>query len=154
VGILIFGINLGRGNVILVILVLVLGTVATLGFGMLLSQIFFYTSTGKGGANPILMFAHTFSNTFSGAIFPVEVLRDFAPWLYPISILLPQTHALSAARMILKGVSPSDPSVAADIIYLIVFAVIMIPVGYYLIRRGMDRIRKEGYAPSYVTIFD
>jgi ABC-type multidrug transport system permease subunit len=154
VGVLIFGINLGQGDIVSVILVLMLGLIATIGLGMLLSQVFFYTATGKGGPHPILMFANTFANTFSGVAFPIEVLRDFAPWLYPISILPPQTHALLAIGMILKGAGLLDHSVITNIVYLAVFAMVTMPVGHYLMRKGLDRIRKEGYAPSPITIFD
>jgi ABC-type multidrug transport system permease subunit len=152
-GALIFGINLGKGNAPLAILVLVLGMVSTFGLGMLLSQIFFYTSTGKGGPNAVLMLASTFANTFSGATFPVEVIIAYAPWLYPISAFLPQTHTLSVIRIILNGASLSDFSVLSHIIYLIIFAFITIPIGTYLFRKGLDHIRKEGYAPHELGIW-
>lgn len=147
VGVLVFSISLGSGNAALAVLVLILGLVATVGLGMLLSQVFFYTSTGKGGPNPILMFASTFATTFSGATFPVEVLLGFAPWLFPISTFLPQTHALSAIRMILAGASIFDNAVITDITYLIIFAAVTIPIGSYLTTKGLDRVRREGYAP-------
>jgi len=153
VGVLIFGVDLGAGNAALAVLVLLLGVVATQGLGMLFSLVFFYTATGKGGPNPILMFTHTFANTFSGATFPVEVLIAFAPWLFPISAFLPQTHALSAVRMILKGASILSPPVIIDLTYLAVFAAVAIPIGYYVIKKGLDRVRKEAYIPPTAGIW-
>jgi len=147
IGLAIFGMNLGSGNGALALLVLILGLAATVGLGMLLCLVFFYTATGKGGPSPILMFAYTFTNAFSGATFPIEVIIEFAPWLFLISAFLPQTHAISAIRMILNGSSLFDASVFADIAYLIVFSAITIPIGYYLIRRGLDKVRREGYVP-------
>lgn len=145
IGLLIFGMNFGRGNTVLAILVLLLGLAATVGLGMLLCLLFFYTATGKGGPSPIIMFATTFANTFSGATFPIEVIIAFAPWLFLISAILPQTHALSAIRLILNGSSLYD--VLGDIAYLVVFSVITIPIGAYLIKRGLDKVRREGYVP-------
>ena len=153
VGVLFFGISLGTGNVVLAILLLLLGVIATTGLGMLFSLFFLYTAWGKGRPNPVIMFAREFASTFSGAIFPVKVLIGYAPWLYPICAFLPQTHALSAVRMVLGGAGLLAPSIMPDIIYLAVFALITVPVGYFLINRGLDRVRKQGYALEGVWVY-
>ncbi|MGB9760135.1 MAG: ABC transporter permease [Thermoproteota archaeon] len=148
IGALFFGLNISLRitNVVLAALIFLLGLVATNGLGMLLSSFFFYTHKGKGAANPIIMLAHTFADTFSGATFPVEILAKYASWLYPISIFLPQTHTISIVRVVLAGQGLSNPSVLVSVFYLIVFSVVIIPVGYLIISRGIDRIRKDGYA--------
>ena len=153
-GVLFFGVSLGRGDAASVFAALALGTVATLGLGMLLSALFFYTSVGKVDPATILILATAVSNTFTGAVFPVEVLRYYAPWLYPFSLFLPQTHAIFAARMALNGVSLADPAVAPSVAYLIAVAAVTIPIGYRVIRRGLDRIRREGYTPSVAVMVD
>lgn len=150
IGVVFFGlnINLKIESIVLAILFILLGIAATTSLGMLLSLFFFYTRAGKSGANPFIMFAHTFADTFSGATFPVEVLAKYAPWLYPISVFLPQTHAISAVRLVLAGRCVSDPAILISVLYLITFTIIMVPIGYFLVSKGIDRIRKEGYAIS------
>jgi|GEM_PF-2216766 ABC-2 type transport system permease protein len=148
IGALFFGLNINLSvmSVMLAVLVFLLGLVATNGLGMLLSLFFFYTHKGKGAANPIIMFAHTFADTFSGATFPVEILAKYAPWLYPISIFLPQTHTISIIRIILAGQGLSNPSTLVSVFYLIVFSLVVVPIGYFVVNSGIDRVRKEGYA--------
>ena len=65
VGIFIFGVRIGEGNPLSALLILLLGTVSTIGMGMLLAQLFFYTDTAKGGGSPVIMFVHTFVNAFT-----------------------------------------------------------------------------------------
>jgi hypothetical protein len=56
--------------------------------------------------------------------------------------------------MALNGVSLADPAVAPSVAYLIAIAAVTIPVGYRVIRRGLDRIRREGYTPSVAVMVD
>lgn len=145
VGAVVFNLRLGPGNVPLALLILLLGAVSTVAVGMLLAQIFFYTYTGKGSSGPVVVFVQTFVNVFTGATFPIEALPAWLRW---ISIGLPQTHALRGARMALAGRPASDPVVAGDILFLVLFALVGLPVGVLLMRRGLDKMRREGYSPQ------
>jgi ABC-2 type transport system permease protein len=145
VGVVIFHLRPGPGNPLLALFVLLLGAVSTLALGMLLAQIFFYTYTGKGSSGPVVVFVQLFVNAFTGATFPIEVLP---PWLRWISVALPQTHALRAARLVLAGHPVSDALVAGDILFLFGFGLVGLPVGVLLMRKGLDKMRREGYSPQ------
>ncbi|MCI0387765.1 MAG: ABC transporter permease [Acidobacteria bacterium] len=150
VGITLFGVSLGKGNPLPALLFLLLGAISTIALGMLLAQIFFYTDTGKGGGGSVTVFAHTFVNAFTGATFPVEVLPGWLGW---VSVLLPQTHAIRSARLTLAGHPWTDSTVLGDLSYLVGFCLLVLPVGIWLIRRGLEKIRQEGYAPQTSVMF-
>jgi ABC-2 type transport system permease protein len=145
VGVALFGVRIGKGNPLPALLLLLLGAISTIALGMLLAQIFFYTDTGKGGGGAVMMFVHTFVNAFTGATFPVEVLPGWLGW---VSALLPQTHAIRSARLTLAGHPWTDSTVLGDIAYLLGFCLLILPIGVWLIRRGLEKIRQEGYAPQ------
>lgn len=145
VGVVIFNLRLGRGNPLVALFILLLGAVSTVAMGMLLAQIFFYTYTGKGSSGPVVVFVQTFVSVFTGATFPIEVLPVWLRW---VSVMLPQTHALRGARLTLAGRPVTDPMVAGDILFLLAFAVVMLPVGVFLMRKGLDKMRQEGYSPQ------
>jgi ABC-2 type transport system permease protein len=151
VGITLFGVRLGNGNPFPALLLLLLGAISTTAFGMLLTQIFFYSDTGKGGGGLVINFVITFVNTFTGATFPIEVLPGWLGW---VSVLLPQTHAIRSARLTLAGHSWTDSTILGDISYLVGFCLLVLPVGIWLIRRGLEKIRQEGYVPqTSVSLF-
>jgi ABC-type polysaccharide/polyol phosphate export permease len=145
VGVTLFGLRLGEGNPFPALLSLLLGAISTIALGMLLAQIFFYTDTGKGGGGSVIFFVHTFVNTFTGATFPVEVLPGWLSW---VSVLLPQTHAFRSARLTLAGHPWADSTVLGDISYMVGFCLLVLPVGIWLIHRGLEKIRQEGYVPQ------
>jgi ABC-2 type transport system permease protein len=154
VGVVIFRMHIGGGNPLSALLILVLGIASTIALGMLLAQVFFYTYTGKGSGGSVILFVQTVVNVFAGAAFPVEVLPWWLRW---ISTVLPQTHAIRGARLVLAGHSLTDQVVLGDLLYLVGFSVIVIPVGVLLMRKGLDRLRREGYSPQTrmmgVTVF-
>jgi ABC-2 type transport system permease protein len=145
VGIAVFKLRVGGGSPPAALFILLLGAVSTIAMGMLLAQIFFYTYTGKGSSGPVVVFVQTFVNVFTGATFPVEVLP---PWIRWLSVALPQTHALRGARLVLAGRPVTDPVVFADVLYLVAFGAVMLPVGVLLMRKGLDKMRREGYSPQ------
>jgi len=145
VGVLIFRIRIGNGNPALALLIIVLGAISAIAMGMFLAQVFFYTYTGKGSSGQVVIFVNTFVNVFTGATFPVEVLPSWLRW---ISSALPQTHAIRGVRLVLSGRPISDPVVLGDLLFLIAFSFIMIPLGVWLMRKGLDRMRREGYSPQ------
>ena len=76
----------------------------------------------------------------SGADFPVTVLPK---WLLPISMLIPLTYGLDAARGLLLKTN-TLLSVGAEIILLIIFMFVMIGVGAWIFYRIEQRVRSLG----------
>ena len=145
VGIFVFKLRIGGGNPLVALLLLVLGAVSTIAMGMLLAQVFFYTYTGKGSSGQVVVFVNSFVNVFTGATFPVEVLPTWLRW---ISTALPQTHAIRGIRLSLAGRPLTDPVLFGDILFLVCFSLVMIPLGVWLMGKGLDRMRREGYSPQ------
>lgn len=126
------------------LLILALGTVATLGLGMLATLLFFRTRLGKTGGGVLPAVLLTFSNTFTGVLFPVEVLPG---WLQALSWALPQTHAIVAVRLVLAGGGAEGAAVVRHAVLLTLFVLVLLPVGRLAMDRGFDRLRHEGYTP-------
>ncbi|HEY6246697.1 MAG TPA: ABC transporter permease [Pyrinomonadaceae bacterium] len=145
IGIAVFRVRLGTGNPLAVLLILLLGAIATIAVGMLLAQVFFYTYTGKGSGGSVVIFVQGFMSVFTGATFPIEVLPTPLRW---ISAMLPQTHAIRAARLVLAGRAIFDTVIIQDLLFLIGFCMVMLPVGVWLMRKGLEHMRKEGYSPQ------
>src|ERR1051325_4037870 len=76
----------------------------------------------------------------SGADFPVTVLPK---WLLPISMLIPLTYGLDAARGLLLKTN-TLLSVGAEIILLVVFMFVMIWLGAWIFYRVERRVRTLG----------
>jgi ABC-2 type transport system permease protein len=77
---------------------------------------------------------------FSGTDFPVTVLPK---WLLPISLLLPLTYGLDAARGLLLKTN-TLLSIGAEVILLIVFMFVMLWLGAWLFYRVERRVRMLG----------
>lgn len=143
-GLLLFRIDIGGQNVPLALCVLAIGILATMGIGMILTVLFFWTSSGKVGANPFLLFFSALFLAFSGSMFPVEVLPG------PIrmfSELIPQTHTLRAVRLLLQGGTFANNIILKDVTTILLIAAIAIPLGRAVLLRGIKRVKKEGYTP-------
>lgn len=108
-----------------------------------MASLFYHSVSFRGGANPIQMFLGTFSSIFSGANFPVTLLP---PWIRIVSYALPQTYAIDASRRALQwGIQ--DPTILLSLIALLTIGAISTSIGYYFLKTGIKKIRKEA-SPS------
>ena len=81
----------------------------------------------------------------------MEVLPEWLRW---VSVALPQTHAIRGARLVLAGRPMTDPTLLWDVVYLVGFCLVVLPLGVLLIRKGLAKIRREGYAPqTHIMLF-
>jgi hypothetical protein len=53
----------------------------------------------------------------------------------------------------LAGHPRTDSTVSGDIAYLVGFCLLVLPIGVWLIRRGLEKIKQEGYAPQTSVMF-
>jgi len=143
-GALLFHVDIGGQNVLLALCVFAAGIAATMGIGMILTALFFWTSSGKAGANPFLLFFARLFSTFDGGTFPVEVLPG--P-LRTFSEIIPQTHTLRAVRLLLVGETLASSIVSKDIASIALIAAVALPLGCAVLRRGMGKVKRDGYAP-------
>ena len=110
-----------------------------------------YTLDARGGQDPIRFAIETISGLVAGVYFPLQLLPAWAQWL---AHLVPHTYAIDGIRRALFGAEsvpllpihgalPVAPLVA-DILILLLYAAIALPVGWRLFRYGMSLARSDG----------
>ncbi|MGC9071497.1 MAG: ABC transporter permease [Acidilobus sp.] len=115
--------------------------IATLGLSMLAGGIVMITKQG----NPIAFFFSVITQLIAGTVFPVTVLPY---WVRLVSYSVPLTIALEALRLsVLEGYGVVR--LAAYELGLLVYDVVLLPVGVIVYRLGFDRARKEGTLSEY-----
>jgi ABC-2 type transport system permease protein len=96
-------------------------------------------------SDPAMLFITSTAYIMSGVFFPVEI---FPPWLRIISYLLPTTYALRALRGALMG-GASLADLALDIVILIGFAVVLIPLSIWALHYAIRRMKNTGELVHY-----
>ena len=147
-----FGMQIG-GNVNygMAVVVLLLSILSVLGFG-LMSGAMFMLINAKGWNDPIKWTISTLQGLVCGVYFPISVLPG---WLQKVSLCLPQTYAIDAARRVMltqaairetvpiHSLLPTSPLIA-DVLVLVIFTVILIPLGWLIFKLGLVKARRDG----------
>ena len=142
VAVWLFGITAVVANLLDVLAILVLGVVALTGLGLAGASTFTLLNAKRWGSNPVDWLVGFEVTLLSGVYFPPSVLPA---WLQRFSEWLPQTHALRAARLCLSGrATLRDASIAQEIIFLLLFAVVTLPIGAALFAAGMRKAQRDG----------
>ena len=135
-GVLVFGADLSRANLIAGALTVAL-TMSSYGvFGILSASIILLLKRG----DPInWAFAHL-SALLAGAYFPTALLPNWLEW---ISQVLPMTHAYRAMRItLLAGGGVSD--VAFELAVLAVISAVGLPLAFSVCDRAIVRAKRQG----------
>jgi ABC-2 type transport system permease protein len=140
-GALVFGANLGQANVLSAILVLLLSMVSFASLGILSAA--FVLVLKKG--DPVAWVFTSLSTLLAGVYYPVSVLPDA---LERLSSVVPLTYALRAMRLaILQGYSPQE--LGGELLILVVFAAVLLPLSTWAFRQATRRAKKEGSLAEY-----
>jgi multisubunit Na+/H+ antiporter MnhB subunit len=96
--------------------------------------------------DPITWAINVLQNLLSGVSFPVIYLNTiFFPGFSTISWFLPQTWVYHLCRLaMLTHASLLDLSTALEFIKGSAFAIILLPLGYRVLRWGIVRSKREG----------
>ena len=138
-GALLFGVRLGDGNYAGLLAALLLSIVSFSSLGILAAS---FTMLFKRG-DPVTSLLTSGINLLGGVFFPVEVFAARAPWLVPVTQVLPLTYALHAMRLaLLQRASLAD--LAPDLLILALFAVVLLPLSLVVFRWTVDRARVDG----------
>jgi ABC-2 type transport system permease protein len=122
-------------------MLLVLTIAAFAGIGILSAAFTLWLKRG----DPVNYLISALSALLGGVFFRVEVMPV---WLQHLSRLLPITHSLSAIRRaLLAGAGVGE--VAGEARLLILFAVILIPVGLGAFTLALRQARVEGTLVQY-----
>lgn len=142
VGVWLFGISVVVSNLLDVLIILVLAVTALTGLGLAGASTFSLLNAKGWGANPVEWLVGFGVTLLSGVYFPPTVLPC---WLQRIGEWLPQTHALHAARFCLSGqASLGTPLIAGDVVFLLKFAMLALPIGALLFAAGMRKAQRKG----------
>lgn len=125
------------------------------GFGIgLISASSFYLLNIKKGTEPVrFIIQDLLAALFAGAYYPVNVLPRPFQW---VACLIPHTYAFDALRRLLDpGANASVPvlpiqhvlpwsPIVVDEVVLGLLSVILLPLGFYLYGRGIEKARRDG----------
>jgi ABC-2 type transport system permease protein len=125
--------------------VLIMMIVSYAGIGIMAAGIILVYKKG----DPMTFLLSSITEFLGGVLFPLNYLQGY-PILYGLAWVMPYTYALDAARRVfLTGATLTSPIVFNDLVILVIFTIIFIPVGLRTFTWGMDRIRKEGTVATY-----
>ncbi len=141
VGGLVFGAPMGRANVGVALLALLLSLLAFSGLGIISASIILVTKRG----DPVTFLLASLSTLLGGVYYPVAVLPA---WLQALAALRPLTHALRALRLaLLEGAGLAE--VAPNLAMLALFALVVLPGGVWAFRWALRRARSDGTLTQY-----
>jgi ABC-2 type transport system permease protein len=111
------------------------------GIGILSAS---FTMVFKQG-DPVNFLFGSVSSLLGGVLYPITVLPD---WLRPVSYLIPLTYSLSAMR---RAILLGEPlaALAADVLPLIFFGVVLLPLSFVAFRYSVKRAKIEGSLTQY-----
>lgn len=124
-----------------IILILFLVIISLSGIGLMAASMFLLAGA-KGEVEPISWFVPTIAALVSGVYYPVEGL----PYAMQIvSKAFPQTYALEGIRLVLLGGENIwNSTVQLDILVLIIFCLILLPIGAIMFEWGISKAEREG----------
>lgn len=136
IGWLLFGFDISRINYLSAFVVLILTILSFSGLGMFSASFIIIFKRGE----PINFIFSGLSRFLGGVYFPITILPL---WIRNISFLLPITYALNGMR---KAVLNNADlfSLGYDILCLIIFIALLLPLGILSFRLALRRAKKEG----------
>lgn len=134
--ILIFGMKLDNANWPAALLSMALTAPVFLMLGMISCSILVVIKKG----DPVSWVFSSLGAILAGTMFPVSVLPD---WMQKVSLCLPLTHSLEAARRsLLTGAGPGQ--ISANLWALVIFIIILIPLTIAVNNICMKNAKKKG----------
>lgn len=141
VGTFFLGITYPEANIVSAFVILLLVVVSSMGIGMISAGIIMVVKRG----DPIAWFFNSLTYLLSGVLFPITILP---PWVRVISNVIPLTHGLHGMRMaLIKGYTLQQ--LAPQVMLLLVFCAVLIPLGLWSFLIGFNRARKDGSLAHY-----
>ncbi len=140
-GLLFFGVDLRQGNYGLAFLILILAVISFSSLGIIAASFIMVLKRG----NPVTLVFGAMSTLLGGVYYPITVMPA---WLQQLSNLVPMTFALRSMRLaLLKGASFS--SVLSDVLALVGFSLVLLPLSLALFRYAVKRAKSDGSLTHY-----
>jgi len=127
------------------LLAFILSIVANQAIGFITAGIVMVYKRG----DPVTFILSGLNEFLSGVLYPLKMLQQF-PILNWMSQALPFTYALDAMRKaLIGGATLFSPDVYYDVISLVIFSVVLLPIGLKVLQRGYNKIRENGTMATY-----
>jgi ABC-2 type transport system permease protein len=136
--------------------VFVLAVAACTGLGLAAASTV-YLLDARGGHDPVRLVVETIVGLVGGVYFPITILPLWAQW---IGHLVPHTYAIDGMRRAFYGSAQLPPlpihgwlgldPLLADCMMLALYAVVALPFGWALFRRGVRLARTDGRLSRWV----
>ncbi|MCF6148548.1 MAG: ABC transporter permease [Candidatus Kuenenia sp.] len=140
-GVFLFGIDVGKANVPGAFIILLLTIISFNSFGIISAS--FVMVLKKG--DPVSKLFSNVSGIIGGLYYPISVLPA---WLQKLSYVLPITYSLEGMRLaILQGYSLK--ALLPNIIALLLFSVIMLPLSVFIFSYAVKRAKIDGTLTQY-----
>ena len=152
-GMLFFGATFHFDQWPLAFLFTILLLLAGFGIGVISASFFFLLNIKKGEEPVQFVVQQLLAAVLAGSYYPITVLPHALQW---VACLIPHTYAYDALRRLLdpgthpavailpvQRVLPLSP-LAADGLALGLMSVILLPLGFWLYARGIERARRNG----------
>ena len=141
VGTVFLGVDIGQGNYLAALLILILTVVSFSSLGIAAASFIMVLKRG----DPVAWIFGTLSSLLGGVYYPLAVMPE---WMQALSHLLPVTYALRAMRLaLLQGASFSE--LMPDILALGAFCVILLPVSLLAFGYAVKWARRDGSLTQY-----
>lgn len=138
---LVYGVNVLRGNLALLALILLLVSACIYGIGLAFGSLVLRFRE----ANAMVFLVRGLFIVFCGVTYPLQILPA---WMQAIAALLPLTYAIRAIRAVtLAGAGPAP--IAPDLVRLAAFALILPLLGYLAFAATERRARRSGSLGHY-----
>jgi len=140
-GVVFFGANYGSlSNAGIALSIPALGVLCTLGVGVFVAGMFCISPMFRQLSNFVMTLVNLFATTFTGALFPVEILPW---WIKILSYLFPQTYTIELVRLsLVYGLNAVN---LTELTKLILSGLFFSIIGVILLKKGLNNIRKEGF---------
>ena len=140
-GVLVFGLDLGRGNWPAALLILILTIICFSSLGIIAAAFIMVLKRG----DPVTWVFGMFSSLLGGVYYPITIMPQ---GLQYFSYLLPVTYSLRAMRhALLMGYSFRE--LLPDMAIVSLFCVVLLPLGLVSFRYAVHRAKVEGSLTHY-----
>lgn len=141
IGTFLFGVDLGKANILSALIILALTILSFSSFGVISASFIMVFKRG----DPIRWMISNISELLGGVYYPITILPS---WLQVLSRLLPLTYSLNAMRhALLQGYSLK--ALALDVVGLMLFSVVMLPVSLLIFGYAVKRAKVNGSLTQY-----
>ncbi len=140
-GVFVFDVNMGNANLVGALVILLLTIISFGSLGIISASFIMIMKRG----DPIGWMFTSVSGLLGGLYYPISVLPN---WLQKFSYLLPVTYSLEGMRLaLLKGYSLSE--LIPNILALVIFSIIMLPLGILIFGYAVKRAKRDGTLTQY-----